>query len=101
MTTERTPVALGSNDQLGFTVGQEVTVAKPIYEPADDCHPGGTLVRPGEKLIVRAVRASGVWPISVSHKYRTDGLTFSVSPDELRAYSVPVTCLDDADLTHL
>lgn len=54
-----------------------------LWEPADDCHPGGMLAQPGDRLIVRALRPSGQWPISVSHHDRTDDMTFSVAPDEI------------------
>lgn len=70
-----------------FAVGDEVTVTKPIWEPADDCHPAGTLAMPGDKLIVRSIRDRGQWPISVSHHDRTDGMTFAVSADELTGAS--------------
>lgn len=71
---------------FGFAVGQEVTVTRRLWEPADDDHPGGLLALPGDRLIVRAMRDRGQWPISVSHHDRTDGMTFSVAPDELRAH---------------
>lgn len=74
-------------DQFGFTVGQEVTVTRRLWEPADECHPGGMLAQPGDRLIVRAIRDRGEWPISVSHHDRTDGMTFSVAENELRAYT--------------
>jgi hypothetical protein len=66
-----------------YAVGDVVTVVKPLYEPADDTHPGGYLALPGDRLIVRAIRYRGQWPISVSHEDRTDFLTFSVGADEL------------------
>lgn len=76
---------------FGFAVGQEVTVTRRLWEPADGDHPGGLLALPGDRLIVRAMRDRGQWPISVSHHDRTDGMTFSVAPDELRAHpSVPL-----------
>ena len=68
---------------FGFTVGQEVTVTRKLWEPPDDCHPGGLLALPGDRLIVRVVRESGQFPISVSHHDRTDGMTFQVAPDEV------------------
>lgn len=71
-----------------FAVHQEVTVTRRIWEPADDCHPGGLLAKPGDRLVVRAMRDYGQWPISVSHHDRTDGMTFSVAADELRALHV-------------
>lgn len=70
-----------------FAVGQEVTVGRRIWEPADDCHPGGMLAQPGDRLIVRAIRGRGEWPVSVSHHDRTDGLTFSVAQSELQHYA--------------
>lgn len=70
-----------------FSVGDKVTVTKQIWEPADDCHPAGTLAMPGDKLIVRGIRDRGQWPISVSHHDRTDGMTFAVSADELKGAS--------------
>ncbi len=66
-----------------FQAGDVVTAIKAIYEPADDCHPGGCLARPGEKLIVREVRERGQWPIKVSHEDVTDGHGFCVAADEL------------------
>lgn len=69
-----------------WKVGDAVTVTKPIYEPPDEFSPGGFLANPGEKLIVREVRDKGQWAISVSHEGRTDGLTFSVSAEELENY---------------
>ena len=87
--------------ELGFTVGQEVTVTRSIWEPPTGDAPGGLLARPGEKLIVRMVYSEGQHPIGVSHEFRTDGATFCVSADELRPYATPATCLDDADLSHL
>ena len=86
---------------LGFTVGQAVTPTRRIWEPATGDSPGGLLARPGEKLIVRMIYSKGQHPIDVSHEYRTDGMTFCVSADELRPYSTPATSLDDADLSHL
>lgn len=79
-----------SNVGFGFTVGDEVTVTRRLWELADEHGPGGLLARPGEKLIVRAIRERGDWPISVSHHDRTDGMTFAAAPDELRAYKVTV-----------
>lgn len=73
---------------LGFTVGDEVTVTRRLWEPADDCHPGGMLAQPGDRLIVRAIRDRGEWPISVSHHDRTDGMTFAVAANEIRAYTL-------------
>ena len=66
-----------------FKVGDEVTVAKRLWEPADENYPGTMLALPGDRLIVRAVRKTGKWCISVSHHNRTDGMTFAVAPDEL------------------
>ena len=86
MTTDL-PAQVPLSAGLGFTVGQDVTVTRRLWEPADDCHPGGMLAQPGDWLIVRAIRDRGEWPISVSHHDRTDGMTFSVAPDELRAYT--------------
>lgn len=100
-TTSGEPLALRSSAGFGFTVGQEVTVTRRIWEPATGDAPGGLLARPGEKLIVRMIYGKGQHPIDVSHEFVTDGRTFCVSPDELRAYAVPTNCLDDADLTHL
>lgn len=71
------------NAGFGFTVGQEVTVTRKLWEPPDDCHPGGLLALPGDRLIVRVVREGGQFPISVSHHDRTDGMTFQVAPDEV------------------
>lgn len=90
-----------STDELGFAVGQEVTVTRRIWEPATGDAPGGLLARPGEKLIVRMIYSKGQHPIDVSHEFVTDGRTFCVSPDELRPYATPAQCLDDADLSHL
>ena len=72
-----------------WKVGDAVTVTEPIYEPPDEFAPGGFLANPGEKLIVRAVRDRGQWPISVSHETVTDGSAFSVSTEELKAYVQP------------
>lgn len=69
---------------FGFTVGQEVTATRRLWEPPDDGSPGGLLAQPGDRLIVRAVREGGQFPISVSHHDRTDGMTFQASPDELK-----------------
>lgn len=93
------PTAVGSNAGLGFTVGQEVTVTRRIWEPATGDSPGGLLARRGEKLIVRMIYSKGQHPIHVSHEFRTDGATFCVSADELRPYATPATSLGDADLT--
>ncbi len=101
MSESSQPAKVGSNAGLGFTVGQEVTVTRRIWEPASGDAPGGLLARPGEKLIVRMIYSKGQHPIDVSHEFRTDGATFCVSADELRPYATPATCLDDADLTHL
>jgi hypothetical protein len=68
---------------FGFTVGQEVTVTRKLWEPPDDCHPGCLLAIPGDGLIVRSFGGSQQHPISVSHHDRTDGMTFFASPDEL------------------
>lgn len=57
-----------------------------LWEPATGDSPGGLLALPGDRLIVRAIHDRGEWPISVSHHDRTDGMTFSVAPDELRAH---------------
>ncbi len=91
------------SEGFGFTVGQEVTVTRRIWDPATGDSAGGLLARPGEKLIVRRIhpRSSGPHPLDISHEYRTDGLTFCVSPDEIRAYATPTNCLDAADLSHL
>lgn len=86
-TTSGKPLALRSSAGFGFTVGQEVTVTRRLWEPSDDCHPGGMLAQPGDRLIVRAIRDRGEWPISVSHHDRTDGMTFSAAENELRAYT--------------
>ena len=69
---------------FGFTVGQEVTVKRRLWEPPDDCHPGYLLAIPGDRLIVRSFGGSQQHPISVSHHDRTDGITFFASPDELK-----------------
>lgn len=79
---------------MDFKVGDEVTATRRLWEPADDCHPGGLLTQPGEKLIVRAVREKGQWPISVSHHDRADGMTFSVAPDEIRCAQSPTQPAD-------
>lgn len=83
-----------------FAVGDEVTVSEEIYEPADEYQPGGALVRPGEKLIIREIRETGEWPIKVSHEFVTDGRMFGVSAAELKPYAVPCQGID-ADLSHL
>jgi hypothetical protein len=70
-----------------FKVGDEVDATRRIWEPASDDHPGGLLTMPGEKLIVREVRGTGQWPISVSHEGRTDGMTFSVAADEIKPWT--------------
>jgi hypothetical protein len=44
------------------------------------------LAQPGDRLIVRAIRDRGEWPISVSHHDRTDGMTFSVAENELQRH---------------
>jgi len=68
---------------FGFTVGQEVTPTRRIWEPPDGDSPGGLLAEKGDRLIVRSFGGSEQHPISVSHHDRTDGMTFCVSPDEL------------------
>ena len=82
-TTKPDSAASALSAGFGFTVGQEVTVTRQLWEPPDDCHPGGLLALPGDRLIVRVVRESGQFPISVSHHDRTDGMTFQVAPDEV------------------
>lgn len=87
MATEQTDGACSpsfSSAGFGFTVGQEVTVTRRLWEPADEHGPGGLLALPGDRLIVRAIRERGQFPISVSHHDRTDGMTFQVTPDELK-----------------
>ena len=83
-----------------FAVGDEVTVVKQIYEPADDYQPDGMLARLGEKLIIREIREAGEWPFKVSHEFVTDGRMFGVSEAELKPYAVPCG-IYDADLSHL
>lgn len=41
----------------------------------------------GDRLIVRAIRDRGEWPISVSHHDRIDGMTFAVAANEIRSYT--------------
>lgn len=76
-----------------FSVGDEVTVVKPIYEPAGDYQPAGILASPGEKLIIREIRNSGEWPIKVSHELVTDGRFFGVAASELIAYGLDASSL--------
>lgn len=75
--------ASGLSAMFGFTVGQEVTVTRRLWEPPDGDSPGGLLASPGDRLIVRSFGGSQQHPISVSHHDRTDGMTFFASPDEL------------------
>lgn len=86
------PAKVGSMDEVGFTVGQVVTVTRRIWEPATGDSPGGLLAHPGERLIVRKIYSTGQHPINVSHDFRTDSVTFCVSADELRPYATPDTC---------
>ena len=69
---------------FGFTVGQEVTATRRLWEPPDGDSPGGLLAAPGDRLIVRSFGGSQQHPISVSHHDREDGMTFFTSPDELK-----------------
>lgn len=72
---------------MTFVVGDAVMLRQHLYEPADDHSPGGYLAMKGEKLIVRELRSPVViWQYSVSHESRTDGITFSVSGDEIEEY---------------
>lgn len=73
-----------STAMFGFTVGQEVTATRRLWEPPDGDSPGGLLAAPGDRLIVRSFGGSQQHPISVSHHDRTDGMTFFASPDELK-----------------
>lgn len=67
-----------------FVVGDRVRAKQSIYEPADDCHPGGYLCQKGDLLIVRDVRgaSSSLWRYSVSHETVTDR-SFSVADTEI------------------
>lgn len=86
MTNEKTTNSAASalSAMFGFTVGQEVTVTRKLWEPPDDYHLGCLLAIPGDRLIVRSFGGSQQHPISVSHHDRTDGMTFFASPDELK-----------------
>lgn len=66
-----------------FSVGQAVTVRCEIYEPADECHPAGTLAYPGDRLVIRQI-GTGEWPIKVSHWDYIGDQTFGVAASELR-----------------
>lgn len=72
-----------ANKEFGFTVGQEVTATRLLWEPPDEDSPGVLLARPGDRLIVRSFGGNEQHPISVSHHDRTDGMIFFASPDEL------------------
>ena len=100
-TTETAPQgAVPLDCKVRFPIGKEVTARVRIWEPATGDSPGGLLTRPGEKLIVRAVKEGREFPIEVSHEHVTDGRTFGVKPEELCDYSIPAS-IYDADLTHL
>ena len=71
---------------IEFKVGDAVELKADLYEHAEEHSPGGYLARKGERLIVRKLwgpDALSAWTVSVSHESRTDGLTFSVAPDEI------------------
>lgn len=65
-----------------YKVGDRVRAKLAIYEPADDHAPGGYVCGEGDLLIVRKVRESGNWPLSVSHEDVTDN-SFSCGLDEV------------------
>lgn len=67
-----------------FSIGQAVTVKRPVGDDPSGDSPGGIYASPGEKLIIRRI-GGGTFPISVSHEHRTDGATFGVKPEEINA----------------
>jgi hypothetical protein len=69
---------------VAFSIGQNVTVKRMLWEPAYGDYPGGLLARPGDRLIVRKIRDAGEFLFEVSHYDRLDGATFGAAEDELR-----------------
>lgn len=65
-----------------FKVGMKVRAKRDLSDGPDDYSPGGTYASKGELLVIREVRDTGPYPISVSHEHITDR-TFGVSPDEI------------------
>lgn len=68
-----------------MNIGQKVRATKGIYEPPDECAPGGYLCRKGEELIVRAIVPASAYPIKVSHEHITDN-SFGVTPEEIEEW---------------
>jgi hypothetical protein len=67
-----------------YQVGDLVTVRFPIIEECTDCHPQQLLAEPGERLIVRElIERRAFKGFAVSHEGRTDGMTFTVTADEI------------------
>lgn len=67
---------------MSYKVGDVVILTHSVYEAASEDGPAGYLAEVGDLLIVRAVRDSGTWPISVSHEGVT-GSSFNVKPEEI------------------
>lgn len=72
---------------MQYSVGDAVTVLRPVGDDPSGDSPGGTYARPGDKLIVREIVSDKWrWPIKVSHEHITDR-SFGVSEDEIKPYT--------------
>lgn len=67
-----------------MNIGDKIIVVRDIYQPPDECHPGGVLARAGETLIIRGTGKS--FPFYVSHE-GVERSSFGIQWDEF--YQAP------------
>lgn len=70
-------------------VGQKVRVNRNIIDPPTGDSPGCVCAYDGDIVIVRSLSRQSTYPVAVSHKYRTDGATFSVDLTEIDEVEEP------------
>ena len=70
-----------------FSIGQRVTVTRPIYEQGDDLPPS-RLASPGEVLEVRKLGSDAIvpegWACYIGHPEREPAAMFGVKANEIK-----------------